>query len=145
MDQNPGIGRLHVVELGFNTTRMLFTFGNLAAIAVDALADLGDGSSSSGIKVLEEVARHIRKSKPIHEIKNVEKFIKKDSKITPVYLANEEFKFDPITVALAGGGNVDHGAKIFEKMVKNVRAHKNSNGLELPPKAKHPLEYMKIV
>ena len=44
MDQNPGIGRLHVVELGFNTTRMLFTFGNLAAIAVDALADLSDGS-----------------------------------------------------------------------------------------------------
>jgi len=44
MDQNPGIGRLHVVELGFNTTRMLFTFGNLAAIAIDALADLSDGS-----------------------------------------------------------------------------------------------------
>ena len=43
MDQNPGIGRLHVVELGFNTTRMLFTFGNLAAIAIDALADLSDG------------------------------------------------------------------------------------------------------
>ena len=44
MDQNVGIGRLHVVELGFNTTRMLFTFGNLAAIAIDALADLSDGS-----------------------------------------------------------------------------------------------------
>jgi hypothetical protein len=44
MDQNPGIGRLHVVELGFNTTRMLFTFGNLGAIAIDALADLSDGS-----------------------------------------------------------------------------------------------------
>jgi len=44
MDQNIGIGRLKVVELGFNTTRMLFTFGNLAAIAIDALADLSDGS-----------------------------------------------------------------------------------------------------
>ncbi len=44
MDQNQGIGRLHVVELGFNTTRMLFTFGNLAAIAIDGLADLSDGS-----------------------------------------------------------------------------------------------------
>jgi hypothetical protein len=44
MEQNVGIGRLHVVELGFNTTRMLFTFGNLAAIAIDALADLSDGS-----------------------------------------------------------------------------------------------------
>ena len=37
MEQNAGIGRLHVVELGFNTTRMLFTFGNLAAIAIDAI------------------------------------------------------------------------------------------------------------
>ena len=44
MDQNIGIGRLKVVELGFNTTRMLFTFGNLGAIAIDALADLSDGS-----------------------------------------------------------------------------------------------------
>ena len=43
MDQNIGIGRLKVVELGFNTTRMLFTFGNLGAIAIDALADLSDG------------------------------------------------------------------------------------------------------
>ena len=44
MDQNQSIGRLHVVELGFNNTRTLFTFGNLAAIAIDALADLSDGS-----------------------------------------------------------------------------------------------------
>lgn len=113
-------------------------------IDASTTADLGDGSSSAGIKVLQEAAKHIRKSKPSHVVKHVEKFIKGDSKITPVYLANEEFKFDPITVALAGGGDVDKGAKVFEHMVKRIRAHKNSNGLNLPPKAKHPLEYMKI-
>jgi len=89
-------------------------------------------------------ADDIKKSKPIHVVKHVEKFIKGDSKNTPVYLANEEFKFDPITVALAGGGSIDKGAKVFENMVKQVRSHKNSNGLGLPPKAKHPLEYMNI-
>ena len=113
-------------------------------IDASTTANLGDGSSSSGIKVLEEVAKHIKKSKPIHVVKHVEKFIKGDSKNTPVYLANEEFKFDPITVALAGGGSIDKGAKVFENMVKQVRSHKNSNGLGLPPKAKHPLEYMNI-
>jgi hypothetical protein len=44
MDQNLNAARGHNVELGFNTTRMLFIFGNLAAIAIDALADLSDGS-----------------------------------------------------------------------------------------------------
>ena len=44
MDLNVISARGHQVELGFNTTRMLFTFGNLGAIAIDALADLSDGS-----------------------------------------------------------------------------------------------------
>ena len=44
MDQHLNAARAHNVELGFNNTRTLFTFGNLAAIAIDALADLSDGS-----------------------------------------------------------------------------------------------------
>jgi len=44
MDQQLNAARGHNVELGFNNTRTLFTFGNLAAIAIDALADLSDGS-----------------------------------------------------------------------------------------------------
>jgi len=114
-------------------------------IDASSTADLGDGSSSSGIKVLKEVEAHIKKNAPPHVIKQVSRFIKKDSKPTDVYLANEEFKFDPVTVALAGGGDVDKGAKIFEGMVKKIRSHKNSNGLGLPPKSRHPIEYMKMV
>lgn len=113
-------------------------------IDASSTADLGDGSSSSGIKVLKELEKHIKKNAPDHLIKNVASFIKKDSKPMPVYLANEEFKFDPLTVALAGGGSTDKGAKIFENMVKKIRSHKNSNGLGLPPKAHHPIEYMKM-
>ena len=44
MDQNAGMGRLHVVELGFNTTRMTFLFGNAAALAINAFADLDSAS-----------------------------------------------------------------------------------------------------
>ena len=44
MDQNAGMGRLHVVELGFNTTRMTFIFGNAAALAINAFADLDSAS-----------------------------------------------------------------------------------------------------
>ena len=44
MDQNANAARGHQVELGFNTTRMTFVFGNIAALAIDALADLSDGS-----------------------------------------------------------------------------------------------------
>jgi hypothetical protein len=44
MDQHLNAARGHNVELGFNNTRTLFMFGNLGAIAIDALADLSDGS-----------------------------------------------------------------------------------------------------
>jgi len=43
MDQNLNAARGHNFKLGLNTTRMLFTFGNLTAISIDALADLSDG------------------------------------------------------------------------------------------------------
>jgi len=40
MDQNLGSQRVHNTYLGFNTTRMIFTFGNIAAIAVNVFGDL---------------------------------------------------------------------------------------------------------
>ena len=106
------------------------------------VSDLGDGSSTAGLKVLEKTVKQIRSEFPKKVIKHVEKVIKKDSKLVPVYVANEEFPIDPVTVALKGGGSVEKGAKIFDKMVKNIRAHKNSKGLSLPPRAKHPLQYI---
>jgi hypothetical protein len=40
MEQHLNAERVHNTELGFNTTRMMFTFGNIAAIAVNVFADL---------------------------------------------------------------------------------------------------------
>ena len=76
-------------------------------------------------------------------IKKVEHIIKNKRDLTPVYVANEEFKFDPVTVSLAGKGDIKKGAEVFKKMVKQVRIHKSSNGLGLPPKALHPMDYIR--
>ena len=40
MDQDLNIKRAHNTELGFNTTRMTFVFGNIGAIAINSFADL---------------------------------------------------------------------------------------------------------
>ena len=78
--------------------------------------------------------------------KHVEKALKLwDEKIpqVPVWLSNDEYKFDPITVAMVGDGSTKKGAKLMKHMVKELRKHKNSNGNGLPPKAKHPIQYIK--
>jgi hypothetical protein len=40
MDQNLNAARVHNAELGFNTSRMTFIFGNASAIAINSFADL---------------------------------------------------------------------------------------------------------
>jgi hypothetical protein len=40
MDQNLNARRVHNTELGFNTTRMVFIFGNLATLAMITFGDL---------------------------------------------------------------------------------------------------------
>ena len=44
MDQNLNAKRVHNTELGFNTTRMVFIFGNLATLAMITFGDLSGDS-----------------------------------------------------------------------------------------------------
>ena len=44
MDHHLNAQRVHNNELGFNTTRMTFLFGNAAALAINAFADLDSAS-----------------------------------------------------------------------------------------------------
>lgn len=114
-------------------------------IDATTVAHLGDGSSSSGLKVLEETAKKIKSKFPKPLVNEVTKVVKKTCKQVPVRVANEEFKFDPVTVTLAGHGDAKKGAEVFKTMVHNIRKHKASNGLGLPPRAKDPLAYMQKV
>ena len=63
MDQDLNIKRAHNTELGFNTTRMTFVFGNIGAIAINSFADLTSqsqvtnpiGLSSTKAKLIKKV------------------------------------------------------------------------------------------
>jgi hypothetical protein len=102
-------------------------------------AHLGDGSSTAGIKALDNMVKSISKS-PVRKL--IEKRIQ--VKKIPVAVANEEYKIDPVTVSVIGNGDLGKGSKLLERMVKRVRQHKAQGGLNLPPQALSPLEYLKV-
>lgn len=112
-------------------------------IDASSTSDFGDGSSSAGAAVLSKFESHIKNKFP-NKLKNVvQKEVSKRSKQVPVWLSNDEFKFDPVTVTLLGNGSNKRGADTLRRMVKELRKHKSSNGNELPPKAKNPLDYIR--
>ena len=107
-------------------------------IDASTVANLGDGSSEAGGKILKECEGHIRKKFGYSVAPS------KSKGMVDVFLSNDEYKFDPETVSLLGKGDNRQGSKILKTMVKNIRIDKNRNGNRLPPKAKHPLQYMKL-
>ena len=63
----------------------------------------------------------------------------------PAMLADGEYVFDADTVAQLGNGSSDAGAKVLDKMREELRHHKRSAPVDsIPPKAKSPLEYIKL-
>lgn len=104
---------------------------------------LGDGSSDAGAQILKHFEEKLRRSIPGHKYVEIEQRTVSASPQLPVYLSNDEYKFDPVTVSILGGGSNERGSALLKKMVKNLRKHKNSNGDRLPPKAKPPHFYMK--
>ena len=57
-------------------------------------------------------------------------------------LSSGEFVIPADVVSALANGNNKAGAKILDEFVRQVRAHKQENGVELPPDAKTPLEYI---
>lgn len=104
----------------------------------------GDGSTKAGSDMLKEFENHIKLKFPKRFVKHIEKHISKSSSQVPVWLSEGEHKIDPVTVTLLGHGSNVNGADILKKMVINLRKHKISKGDGLPPKAKHPMQYISI-
>ncbi len=104
-------------------------------IDASSVSDLGDGSSEAGAAVFDAFFKNLRRHHGIDEgaQNNVQE--------VPVYLSNDEYLIDESDVTLLGGGDNNKGAKLLKAFVKNIRKHKNSNGLELPPKAKSIEQY----
>ncbi len=62
--------------------------------------------------------------------------------LVPAKLSQGEYVVSADIPSMLGDGSTDEGAKILDKFVKNVRAHKTSKGSKFPPRAKNPLAYL---
>lgn len=103
----------------------------------------GDGSSEAGARALKQFENKIKRGIPKHHYVEIEEKVISRSPQLPVFLSNDEYKFDPTTVSILGGGSNEKGSRILKEMVRNLRRHKNGNGDRLPPKAKRPEFYIK--
>ena len=103
----------------------------------------GDGSSDAGGNILKQFENKLKRSIPKNKYVEIEQRVVRRSPQLPVYLSNDEYKFDPVTVSILGKGSNSKGSSILKQMVNNLREHKNSNGNRLPPKSKNPEFYMK--
>ena len=112
-------------------------------ISADVTSFLGNGSSDAGIKVLNKATQDIRKKHHPVLVKKVSQMITKKNHMVPVAVATDEYKIDPVTVTLAGGGDLEKGSHVFHELMANARKHRNTSGTKLPPAAKSPFAYMK--
>jgi len=101
----------------------------------DLVAALGDGSSKAGAEALEKFRRQI----PHQEHAT-------GGAAVPAKIADGEYVFPASFVTAIGQGDNKAGAKILDKMREAIRAHKRSAPTtKIPPKAKSPLDYLKMV
>lgn len=103
---------------------------------------LGDGSTKAGSKVLEKFENQIKRKFSKSFSKHIVKEVSTKSSQVPVWLSEGEYKIAPLTVTMLGHGSNKKGADILKKMIIKLREHKISKGDDLPPKAKHPLQYI---
>jgi hypothetical protein len=101
----------------------------------DLVAALGDGSSKAGAEALEK----FRRSVPHQEHAD-------GGTAVPAKIADGEYVFPASFVTAIGKGDNKAGAKILDKMREAIRKHKRSApNNKIPPKAKSPLDYLKMV
>jgi hypothetical protein len=100
----------------------------------DTVAALGDGSSKAGALTLADFQKQVP-----HEYKE-------GGNAVPAKIADGEYVFpEPLVTALGGGDN-KKGAQMLDAMREEIRAHKRSAPTsKIPPKAKSPLDYLKMV
>ena len=102
-------------------------------IDADAVAALGDGSSKAGAQALSQF-----QSKVPHKMSS-------GGQAVPAKIADGEYVFPEAFVSALGGGDNKHGAKLLDAMREELREHKRSAPTsKIPPKAKSPLDYLRM-
>jgi len=100
----------------------------------DLVAALGDGSSKAGAEALEKFRRQIPHQSA------------EGGQPVPAKIADGEYVFPASFVTALGKGDNKAGAKLLDAMREEIRAHKRSAPTsKIPPKAKSPLDYLKMV
>lgn len=101
----------------------------------DLVAALGDGSSKAGAEALEKFRRQIPHQQSAQ-----------GGAVVPAKIADGEYVFPASFVTAIGRGDNKAGAKLLDAMREEIRAHKRSAPTsKIPPKAKSPLDYLKMV
>ena len=99
----------------------------------DLVAALGDGSSKAGAEALEKFRRQVPHKQAV------------EGEPVPAKIADGEYVFPASFVTAIGRGDNKAGAKLLDAMREEIRAHKRSAPTsKIPPKAKSPLEYLKM-
>lgn len=108
---------------------------------------LGDGNTKAGFKEIRKFENKIKKNMLQPEIlKNPGLSHGGNPRKVPCALSDGEHSTDLHLVSALGDGSNEKGSKILRDIRKELRKHKISNGLGLPPKA-HDLDvyYKKVV
>jgi hypothetical protein len=99
----------------------------------EAVSALGDGSSKAGKEVLEKFHKQVP-----HNAAS-------GGKVVPAKIADGEYVFPAGFVTALGGGDNKRGAEILDGLREKLRNHKRSAPTsKIPPKAKSPLDYLKM-
>ena len=99
----------------------------------DTVASFGDGSSKAGAQVMDRF-HHMVPHK-----------MSEGGSPVPAKIADGEYVFPESFVTALGGGDNKLGSKLLDTMREELRAHKRSApDTKIPPKAKSPLDYLKM-
>lgn len=116
---------------------------NTYVIDAHTNAMLGDGSSDAGADVLRRFVQEIRSGMPPQKYQTIAAKTSQKAYPLNVRLSKDEFEIQPWDVAALGNGSLDKGAKILDKMRRNILADKAKSGGKVPGKAKNPWEYIR--
>jgi len=106
--------------------------GSYVANATD-LSLLGDGSTDNGVKRIQDFEAKFTKS-GIHR--------PYEDKLIDAKVSNDEYVISPSTIDALGKGDNKKGAKVMDRLRKNLRKQKGVKAI-LPPKTKDIHSYMK--
>jgi hypothetical protein len=100
----------------------------------DTVSALGENNSEHGFRVLEEMFTESRanRGKATGQEKNAEGGYESSADHVPIIAAEGEYVVSPEDVAWVGGGDLDRGHKILEKLVLRVRTKHIDDLKKLP-------------